>query len=383
MPARDDSFAHARPASRSKKTRVYRSVRAVVEALEVRKLLCVTSLVVNTTQDTPAVNPAVSDQDSHGNVSLRSAIENANVFSGADLITFDPSLAGKTINLGFDVNNGSDNTYGPSALVVTGDVTINGLDGSSGVTIARDTTAAPDRLRLFYVPSGATLTLHDLTLSGGLAAGGNSVGGGGGAGLGGAIVDAGTLNVIGCTFTNNKAIGGNSTADDAAPRAAAAGLAATRPRNRRRRDPMAAHPRISTAASEEAEKPCSSRTAGAGGFGGGGGESSAELLAARAASAAAQEASDPTGGGSTSGGFGGGADNKNCQGGGGAGMGGAIFSNGGTVNIINSTFTANSAIGGTGANNGQALGGAIFNRDGTLTITNSTLSADIANEGVH
>ena len=55
--------------------------------------------------------------------------------------------------------------------------------------------------------------MDDLTISGGLAKGGNSQGGGGGAGLGGAILDAGTLTVIGCTFTNNEAIGGNSTAD--------------------------------------------------------------------------------------------------------------------------------------------------------------------------
>ena len=152
---------------------------------------------------------------------------------------------------------------------------------------------------------------------------------------------------------------------------------------------MAAHPRISTAASVKAEAVL---------------RRIQRRPAARAALAAAavekSSAGAPSGAG---GGFGGGAcgapriDRRRSHqrrlrwrrlatssylwGGGGAGMGGAIFSNGGTVSIINSTFSANSAIGGTGANNGQALGGAIFNRDGTLTITNSTLSADSANQG--
>src|SRR5262249_18460373 len=130
-----------------------------------------------------------------------------NVNPGGGTATFAPSLAGDSIDLGIEGND----TYGPSALAITGSVEIDGLGGSRGVTIDPDTAAAPPRLRVFSFAPLGSVTLKNLTLSGGLAAGGNSQGGGGGAGLGGAIVDAGTLNVIACTFDGNKATGGNST----------------------------------------------------------------------------------------------------------------------------------------------------------------------------
>ena len=333
------------------------------------------SLVVTTTADE---DDRTSDPSFGTGTSLREAVNYANSLTGSHTITFDPSLAGKTISLGFD----GDDTYGPSALVVTGNVTISGLGGSSGVTIDRDTTAAPDRLRLFYVASGGTLTLQDLTLSGGLAKGGSSVGGGGGAGLGGAIVDAGTLNVLRCTLTGNQAIGGSSTANSGGNESKGGGGGLGGDAEGRAGGPPNGSPTfhinggfggggfagIGSAASD-------------GGFGGGGGEGIVGGDATSGKGGFGAGAGGPNGTGAD-GGFGGGdSGSTNQQGGGGGGLGGAIFSNGGTVNIINSTFTANSAIGGTGADNGKGLGGAVFNRDGTLNITNSTLSADIANQG--
>src|SRR5262249_6604526 len=70
----------------------------------------------------------------------------------------------------------------------------------------------------------------------------------------------------------------------------------------------------------------------------------------------------------------------------GAGLGGAIFNNGGSVTIINSTLTGNLAQGGPGGTGatingataspdgkvGGGAGGAVFSRNGSLTITNST-----------
>jgi Ca2+-binding RTX toxin-like protein len=75
-------------------------------------------------------------------------------------------------------------------------------------------------------------------------------------------------------------------------------------------------------------------------------------------------------------------------GGAGAGLGGAVF-NQGTLNVINSTFTANSALGGAGATisngmssgGGLGAGGAIFNLNGSVTLTNDTLDANIAAGG--
>ncbi|BAY68417.1 hypothetical protein NIES23_12030 [Trichormus variabilis NIES-23] len=55
------------------------------------------------------------------------------------------------------------------------------------------------------------------------------------------------------------------------------------------------------------------------------------------------------------------------QGGGGAGLGGAVFvSNSATFNVRNSSFLFNSAVGGSGFQNGQGRGGAIFVQSGGL-----------------
>ena len=119
---------------------------------------------------------------------------------------------------------------------------------------------------------------------------------------------------------------------------------------------------------------------GNGGFGGGGGGGGWDFF---------------SGGGGT-GGFGGGGGGattlheghagffggvgRGGQGGGGAGLGGAIFNDGGTVSIVNSTFTGNFAsrgvAGGKDASNGQDAGGAIFSLHGTLSVLNSTISGN-------
>ncbi len=62
--------------------------------------------------------------------------------------------------------------------------------------------------------------------------------------------------------------------------------------------------------------------------------------------------------------------------GGGAGLGGAIFSEQGSVTIINSTLAGNSVTGGSGGpggGGGSGFGGAVFIANGTLTISDSTL----------
>ena len=94
-----------------------------------------------------------------------------------------------------------------------------------------------------------------------------------------------------------------------------------------------------------------------------------------------------------SGGFGGGVGGNGASGGngggggGGAGLGGAIFSNGGSLTLTNDTFTQNTATGGaggTGANTGAAgkgLGGAVFIRNGTLVATSVTFSSNTSAQG--
>jgi hypothetical protein len=61
-------------------------------------------------------------------------------------------------------------------------------------------------------------------------------------------------------------------------------------------------------------------------------------------------------------------------------MGGAVFNHQGTLTVVNSTISANSAIGGSswGALPGSGFGGGIFNLNGAVTITNSTLAVNTA-----
>ena len=101
---------------------------------------------------------------------------------------------------------------------------------------------------------------------------------------------------------------------------------------------------------------------GNGGFGGGGG-----------APGNAAHTSPGKGGA-----FGGNADDNN--GGGGGALGGAIFNDGGTVTVHNSTFynnfVARGSAGGGNADNGGDGGGAIFSHDGDLTVVDSTFSGN-------
>jgi len=108
---------------------------------------------------------------------------------------------------------------------------------------------------------------------------------------------------------------------------------------------------------------------GMGGFGGGGG------------------AATNTGGTAGIGGFGGGSGNSSA-GGGGLGAGGAIFNMGasnvsgsGSLTIIDSTLTGDTAQGGAGGLGGSAYGGAVFNLDGSLALSDDTLSENTVTAG--
>jgi hypothetical protein len=133
---------------------------------------------------------------------------------------------------------------------------------------------------------------------------------------------------------------------------------------------------------------------GHGGFGGGGG--AAHLTAAwvdagdggdggfgAGGGAAGQAAFGPNGAGGSGGFFAGNGSSDDDGGGGGAGLGGAIFSDGGSIDIRNTTFNANTAGGGfsSRAQDGSGGGGAIFSRNGHLVVLNSTISGNFGNFG--
>ena len=71
-----------------------------------------------------------------------------------------------------------------------------------------------------------------------------------------------------------------------------------------------------------------------------------------------------------------------ANGGSGAGMGGAVFNMQGTLDVRDSTLTANAAHGGTDASavtdDGKGMGGAVFNLSGTFTAEGSTFAANTA-----
>ena len=278
-------------------------------------------------------------------------------------ITFAPTmtnLVNDTITL---TTPDADAMYGPTAFVLDtdGQITIDGSD-HPGLVISGGNT-----LRPFVVTATASLTLEDLTISGGLARGWRRRRGqrrwrwrwrrcwrGGGV-----YVDGGSFTADGVTFVNNSAIGGAGGSDSLSGYNGGNGGKG-----------------LGGAGSAAGGTSWSHVAGGGGGFGGGGGGGAASSGAGGGGGlAAVAVAADPPRRAGGAGGFGGGAGgnlehtNGGGGGGGGAGLGGGIFANGGSVTLINSTLTANSATGGakgTGVNIdgdfGSAYGGRTLQR---------------------
>jgi hypothetical protein len=154
-----------RPANKTGSNR-----RLRFEQCEDRHML--TPLTVNVDYD------VVSWVDTDSEVSLREAVERANIDGNADVINFAPGLNGRIIKLGKDAN---DNTISTGALNITESVTIDGRDSSGnslGITIdasGNDPTSSQnnfDGSRAFnistsYYSSGAfDVTLQNLTITG-------------------------------------------------------------------------------------------------------------------------------------------------------------------------------------------------------------------------
>ncbi len=369
--------------------------------------------------------------------------------AGANSIVFAPALAGATLtyttvdfsttpwNSGsgttngmaagraLDQNNLADNYwYGLNALPpIASTISIDG--GSAGITleIALAPLASPPpvshpRLRFFYVSGGLTspipagsLSLQNMTLTGGRAWGG--LGGGGGAGMGGAIFNQGTLNLSAVTFTANSAIGGKASSF------LSGGGMADRP------DGVAGGGMGGAiSAYDIPQVPVyflggdygGRGGAGGGGYGGGGGgfitgsngvdgasgSQGGGLGGMGGCSPGATGCYGDGGGGavganSPGGGFGYGSQyTGNSAGGGGIGGGGGSTGSGGFGGGGGSGFSdgGNGGFGGGGGTNrvggfgggdnagaGAGMGGAIFNHRGSLTLTNVTMTGNTASGG--
>jgi hypothetical protein len=121
------------------------------------------------------------------------ALGAANLTPEADIITL---AAGKTFILAA-VNNTTDGATGLPVIASGEDLTIVG----NGDTIERSTAAGTPAFRHFDVAAGASLTLLDLTLQGGLAFGSGT------SALGGAIYSQGALEINGGRVQDNIAQG--------------------------------------------------------------------------------------------------------------------------------------------------------------------------------
>ncbi|HEX8679869.1 MAG TPA: chitobiase/beta-hexosaminidase C-terminal domain-containing protein, partial [Chthoniobacterales bacterium] len=124
--------------------------------------------------------------------SLREALVYAQSLGGPRTITFAPALAGQTITLSTGWTNAADE----SALRIGGEITLQGLTTSPGVTI---TMATGVEKRHITVDGGGKLDVSNLTFTNGkVGAGGN--------GSGGSIESNGALAIRNCTFTGNSTL---------------------------------------------------------------------------------------------------------------------------------------------------------------------------------
>lgn len=338
-----------------------------------------------------------------GSGSLRQAIVDAEASTDASsTIGFAPSIDGGSIDLtAFSNNPGcvtSDSThcvntsqipgteFGPSAFYITANKTII-IDGQTGLTngvvVARSGVAGTAAFRLFDIDFGSTLQLLGLQLANGLATGGGALQGGAALGAGGAIFNQGVVIVDRCTLVNNAAQGGHagSPSDGEAggggvgANSSASSYGGGYPNGGDGSYGYGAYGGFGGGGGGGGNGGFG--TGGAGGFGGGGGGNNG----GSGGTDGGFGGGGGSGGGAGSfgaGGFGAGFGSNSVGGGGGAGMGGAIFNDAGTVTIINSTLTSNSATGGGTADslagNGFGYGGAIFNFNGTLSLDYVTVS---------
>jgi hypothetical protein len=388
-----------------------RSVRLRLEPLEDR--VTPTAYTVNIAGDTSGL---AGGSGSGTSGDLRYCISQAIADGQTDTISFASSLAGGTIALDSSLVTepaGFANPYGQTAFIVGASDNIT-IDGSNapGLDIG-----GGNATRLFVVEGGGTLELENLTLSGGSAQGGDGgdghAAGGGGAGLGGAVlVDGSTFTAQGCTFVNNQAAGGAGDSGGSGGygggNGGGGGLGGGGAGGARFFGGNGGGPNGGRGTSSvsgfgggfggggggggwpaEGGNGGFPGPGGAGGFGGGGGGGGADWGGAGGFGGGGGAGAVYIGG---AGGFGGGSGAKvsgsaEASGGGGAGLGGSIFSNGGSLTLTNDTFTANTATGGpggSGVNNGgagQGDGGAVFARNGMLTATLDTFSGNTGTNG--
>ncbi|MEG4959487.1 MULTISPECIES: Ig-like domain-containing protein [unclassified Microcoleus] len=320
------------------------------------------------------VNQTTDDGTGLTSGTLSYAILQANQLAGNDTITInnDVRVTGvmKTLvdsNITIVGNNHS----------ISGDANNNGINDNGDV-------------RPLFILSG-TVGISDLTITKGRAKGGDSGKGGGGAGLGGGLfIYDGNVSLTDVAFSNNAAQGGSSGVSGLsrgggglfgnAGGGGGGGLFAGSTDNNGGYGGNGNYGGSSNGGFGGGGQYQSS-SSGPGGFGGGGGGGpyangfSGGFGGGGGYGFYGGGQGGYGGGGSfAQGGFGGGGGGYN-GGGGGAGLGGGIFARSGSLTLNDTSFTNNTATGGTGDSPGQGLGGAIF-------IMQSTTNTNGNNQGM-
>ena len=409
------------------------------------------NFIVNTFDDTPDIN--LSDgicADASGECSLRAAVMESNALSGSHEVTLQVGVYllsnsgineddGQTGDLDLSANI-SIVGMGPEQTFINGDsldrilhiqssgvVALEMLSLAQGYALSGNGGAILNQgaltLNNIHIANssselnqggtgqggmgGAILnqgilnatnsTFYENTAKGGSGIDGSNGGGGGGStpGLGGAIFNAsnGTISLINCTLSTNRAIGGrysNGSANggnfnmignpgaglNGGPPGASGGGAGG--------DATGDFSGGGGGGSSSSF----GGLGGLGGYGGGGGGRGAR---------SGSGSSGPGGLGGFAGGQGSGPCCSSGGGGGaGGGLGGAIFNNGGSIVMTNCTVAFNEAIGGqgrsdnpnsgyaAGGTDGEGYGGGLFNRVGNFELNNTIVSQNsITNEIVN
>jgi hypothetical protein len=309
---------------------------------------------------------------------LVAAINAANAAGGATTISL-PS------NATYDFTFANNTTDGTNAMpVITANITIAG----AGDTIDHSLAAGVAPFRLFDVAGGGSLTLENLTLTGGLAQGSGI------AAEGGAIYSAGTLALQGVTVANNHATGAYGVAPANAASAEGGGLYLAGGTVTLNNDTFSGNNANGGKGSASANK---SHNA----FGIGGNGATAMGGGLYVASGNLTLVNDTLSGNNANGGVG--AYGRqfvagDVGGDGGAAFGGGMYVAGGIVALGNDTLSGNNAVGGGGGRDGAfsanlpggdnggvggaASGGGLYvASSGKVTLSNDNLSSNNAMGG--
>jgi hypothetical protein len=304
---------------------------------------------------------------------LISAIKSANTAGGSTTIT----LASNTT---FDFTSPYNSSQ--NALpVITGNITIQG----SGDIIERTGTTP---FRFFDVASGGSLTLQNVTLTGGL------VQGTGTAADGGAVFSSGTLNLSGVTVKSNMAQGSNGPNGTVSHRSGGKGVSAnggglyvaggTVTLNN---DILSNNAAVGGKGGNGVHTGSGVHTGGTGGNGGAGSGGGMYVAGGTVTLNGDTLSSNKADGGNGGHGFPSGGSGGN----GGAGAGGGLYVADGAVTLNGDNLRGNTAAGGKGGNGGfidggggsgaAGAGGSLYVAAGSVTLTNDTLSGNDTHGG--